>query len=163
MIDPDNILAGKLAGKGYILIANEAAFVELLLQTAGCVLSETETLPVTENTSPISGAAGILAKRLNRKPGDFQFFLESQIELLFSSIPAICEWPELQKILKREGAELIIKALTTYQKQKTLLIRNEQEVHGKNWGKATDFNKMNWTQRNRKLGKIFGIEQIKGE
>lgn len=40
---------------------------------------------------------------------------------------------------------LIRSALTAYQMFKTNLIQKEKEIHGSNWGDATEFSRKNWT------------------
>jgi len=82
-----------------------------------------------------------------------------QVQYLYEAVNALVNQPEgynKQAALNSASIPIIVKALETFQEWKTKEIKEAKRLHGhSNWGDATGWNKMDWSDQNQTLLKLL--------
>lgn len=128
-----------------LLLETETTTVKMTaLFSAAVILRECQDYPLNEDERPVQGASAELAKWVSWAPHGYFYLNSLQLHVEF-----IYEFVKRQKDMlifwDRGEQELLYEALKAYQMVKSEIIRRAKLIHGPNWGDATGFNKMDWT------------------
>ena len=141
------------------MAADPVALKMLLVQTAGCVIHCLDVSPPKEYDNPIAGPGKVIADRVRWASHGYVNALQEQVAFLYGFV----EWCVRENgipigpafVGDRGEINLILEALERWQVAKTAVVKQQQAAHGANFGSATGFVQMDWTDQNEKFRALF--------
>jgi len=142
---PFNVYMGP---SGIVVEGDVVEMNKLIEWVAACVLFALDYYPI-DGSDPTGGPGKVLVGRMNWASHGFTNALLTQVNWLYGIVEVVVDAKGCAPALFNSVAtvDLVIDALSAFQKWKEANCRKMQEKYGPEWGIATDLYKKDWTDK----------------